>query len=133
MGGKVYDRTAFKRDDDGYAPQFTNTVAQLNPWNPNNTDSNVPIRINGNPTFSNDVSTRHLYDSDYLKLKNVKLSYKLPSLKTAIKGGTVYVQGDNLLLLSELDGYDPEAVVDGVNFFQVPTARTVMLGLQLQF
>ncbi|HER39719.1 MAG TPA: SusC/RagA family TonB-linked outer membrane protein, partial [Salinimicrobium catena] len=133
MGGKVYDRTAFKRDDDGYAPQFTNTTAQLNPWNPNNTDSNVPIRINGNPTFSNDVSTRHLYDSDYLKLKNVKLSYKLPAMWNAIKGGSVYAQGDNLLLLTELDGYDPEAVANGVNFFQVPTARTLMLGLQLQF
>ncbi|WP_424494144.1 SusC/RagA family TonB-linked outer membrane protein [Salinimicrobium sp. GXAS 041] len=133
MGGKVYDRTAFKRDDDGYAPQFTNTVAQLSPWNPNNTDATVPIRINGNPTFSNDVSTRHLYDSDYLKLKNVKLSYRLPAMWNTIKGGSVYVQGDNLLLLTELDGYDPEAVVDGVNFFQVPTARTLMLGLQLQF
>lgn len=133
MGGKVYDRTAFKRDDDGYAPQFTNTEAQLNPWNPNNTDSTVPIRINGNPTFSNDVSTRHLYDSDYLKLKNVKLSYNLPAMWNTIKGGSVYAQGDNLLLLTELDGYDPEAVVNGVNFFQVPTARTLMLGLQLQF
>lgn len=133
VGGKVYDRTAFKRDDDGYAPQFTNTTAQLNPWNPNNTDATVPIRINGNPTFSNDVSTRHLYDSDYLKLKNVKLSYKLPAMWNAIKGGSVYAQGDNLLLMTELDGYDPEAVVDGVNFFQVPTARTLMLGLQLQF
>lgn len=133
MGGKVYDRTAFKRDDDGYAPQFTNTVAQLNPWNPNNTDATVPIRINGNPTFSNDVSTRHLYDSDYLKLKNVKLSYKLPAMWNTIKGGSVYAQGDNLLLLTELDGYDPEAVSNGVNFFQVPTARTLMLGLQLQF
>lgn len=133
MGGKVYDRTAFKRDDDGYAPQFTNTVAQLSPWNPNNTDATVPIRINGNPTFSNDVSTRHLYDSDYFKLKNVKLSYRLPAMWNTIKGGSVYVQGDNLLLLTELDGYDPEAVVDGVNFFQVPTARTLMLGLQLQF
>lgn len=133
VGGKVYDRTAFKRDDDGYSPQFTNTVNQLNPWNPNNTDSTVPIRINGNPTFSNDVSTRHLYDADYLKLKNIKLSYNLPAIWNTIKGGSVYVQGDNLLLLTELDGYDPEAVVDGVNFFQVPTARTIMLGLQLQF
>ncbi len=133
LGGKVYDRTAFKRDDDGFAPQYTNTVAQLNPWNPNNTDANVPIRINGNPTFSNDVSTRHLYDADYMKLKNVKLSYNLPALWNTIKGGSVYLQGDNLLLLTELDGYDPEAVVDGVNFFQVPTAKTVLLGLQLQF
>ncbi|MFO8146548.1 MAG: SusC/RagA family TonB-linked outer membrane protein [Gillisia sp.] len=133
IGGKVYDRTAFKRDDDGYAPQFTNTVAQLNPWNPDNLNSTVPIRINGNPTFSNDVSTRHLYDSDYLKLKNVKLNYKLPAIGNTIKGGSVYAQGDNLLLLTELDGYDPEAVVNGVNFFQVPTARTLILGIQLQF
>ncbi|MBJ7880746.1 SusC/RagA family TonB-linked outer membrane protein [Gelidibacter salicanalis] len=132
-GGKVYDRTAFKRDDDGFAPQFTNTVAQLNPWNPNNIDATVPIRINGNPTFSNDVSTRNLYNSDYLKLKNIKLSYNLPPLWNTIKGGNIYVQGDNLFLLTELDGYDPEAVVDGVNFFQVPTAKTVLLGLQLQF
>jgi TonB-linked SusC/RagA family outer membrane protein len=132
LGGKVYDRTAFKRDDDGLAPQYTNTVAQLSPWNPNNTDATVPIRINGNPTFSNDVSTRHLYDSDYLKLKNVKLSYDLPALWNTIKGGSVYLQGDNLFLLTELDGYDPEAIADGVNFFQVPTARAVLLGIQLQ-
>jgi hypothetical protein len=132
LGGKVYDRTAFMRDDDGFAPQYTNTVAQLSPWNPNNTDATVPIRINGNPTFSNDVSTRHLYDSDYLKLKNVKLSYNLPALGNTIKGGSVYLQGDNLFLLTELDGYDPEAIADGVNFFQVPTARTVLLGIQLQ-
>lgn len=133
VGGKVYDRTAFMRDDDGYSPQYTNTVAQLNPWNPNNTGSDVPIRINGNTTFSNDVSTRHLYDADYLKLKNVKLNYSLPSMGNVIDGGAVYVQGDNLVLLTELDGYDPEAVVNGVNFFQVPSARTLILGIQLQF
>ena len=132
IGGEAYDRTAFKRDDDGFAPQFTNTVAQLNPWNPNNTDSTVPIRINGNPTFSNDVSTRHLYSSDYLKLRNVKLSYSLPNYKL-LQGGTVYVQGDNLLLFTELDDYDPEAVANGVNFFQVPTATSIILGLQLKF
>jgi len=133
VGGKVYDRTAFKRDDDGFSPQYTNTTAQLNPWNPNNTDSNVPIRINGNTSFSNDVSTRHLYDGDYLKFKNIKLSYNLPTLWNTIHDGTVYIQGDNLLLLTELDGYDPEAVLNGVNFFQVPTAQSIILGMQLKF
>lgn len=133
VGGKAYDRTAFKRDDDGFAPQFTNTTSQLNPWNPNNTDSDVPMRINGNPSFSNDVSTRHLYSADYLKFKNLKLSYQLPSMWNMINGGSVYVQGDNLLLFTELDDYDPEAVVNGVSFFQVPTARSMMLGVQLKF
>lgn len=132
LGGKAYDRTAFMRDDDGYAPQYTNTTAQLNPWNPNNTDAVVPIRINGNSSFSNDVSTRHLYSADYLKLRNVKLSYNLPKYKL-IQGGSIYVQGDNLLLFTELNDYDPEAVSNGVNFFQVPTASSIVLGLQLKF
>ena len=113
-------------------PQYTNTTAQLNPWNPNNTDAVVPIRINGNSSFSNDVSTRHLYSADYLKLRNVKLSYNLPKYKM-IQGGSIYVQGDNLLLFTELNDYDPEAVSNGVNFFQVPTASSIVLGLQLKF
>ncbi|WP_339715196.1 TonB-dependent receptor [uncultured Kriegella sp.] len=132
VGGEAYDRTAFKRDDDGFAPQFTNTTAQLNPWNPNNVDSNVPIRINGNTTFSNDVSTRHLYNADYLKLRNLKLSYNLPQYKL-IQGGAVYIQGDNLLLFTELNDYDPEAIANGVNFFQMPTATSLVIGLQLKF
>lgn len=132
IGGEAYDRTAFKRDDDGFAPQFTNTTAQLNPWNPNNTNATVPIRINGNPTFSNDVSTRHLYNGDYLKLRNVKLSYGLPNYGL-LQGGSVYVQGDNLLLFTELNDYDPEAISNGVNFFQTPTATSVVLGVQLKF
>ncbi|WP_233897659.1 SusC/RagA family TonB-linked outer membrane protein [Tenacibaculum piscium] len=132
LGGKVYDRTAFKRDDDGHAPQFTNTTAQLNPWNPNNLSSDVPIRINGNNTFSNDVSTRHLYSADYLKLKNVKLSFNLPKMKI-IDGGSVYIQADNLLMFTEMNDYDPEAISNGVNFFQTPTATSILLGFELKF
>lgn len=131
MGGKAYNRTAFKRDDDGFSPQFTNTTAQLNPWNPNNTAANVPIRINGNTSFSNDVSTRHLYNADYLKLRNIKLSYNFPEGKF-FKGGSIYLQGDNLFLFTELDDYDPEAIANGVNFFQTPTASSLILGLQIK-
>ncbi|WP_434036246.1 SusC/RagA family TonB-linked outer membrane protein [Formosa sp. 4Alg 33] len=131
VGGKAYDRTAFKRDDDGFSPQFTNTTAQLNPWNPNNSDSNVPIRINGNTSFSNDVSTRHLYDADYLKLRNIKLSYNF-SKSQLLQGGSIYIQGDNLFLFTELNDYDPEAIANGVNFFQTPTASSLILGLQIK-
>ncbi|GAA3650461.1 TonB-dependent receptor [Flavivirga jejuensis] len=132
LGANAYDYTAFKRDDDGFSPQFTNTTAQLSPWNPNNVNSNVPIRINGNNSFSNDVSTRHLYSADYLKLKNVRLNYKLPVSAKFIEDTTIYLQGENLFLLTELDGFDPEAVSNGVNFFQVPTATSVTLGVQVK-
>jgi len=131
IGGKAYDWTAFKRDDDGFFPQFTSTPAQLNPWTPLNPDAQVPIRINGNNTFSNDVSTRHLYKADYLKLRNVRLSYHLDKLKF-LQDCTCFIQGDNLVLWTKLDDFDPEAISNGINLFQTPTSRSVVLGLQFK-
>lgn len=131
IGGKAYDWTAFKRDDDGFLPQFTSTQAQLNPWTPLNPDSKVPIRINGNSTFSNDVSTRHLYDADYLKIRNIRLSYHLDKFKF-LQGGTFFIQGDNLLLWTKLDDFDPEAIINGVNLFQTPTSRSIVMGVQFK-
>lgn len=131
IGGKAYDWTAFKRDDDGFFPQFTSTQAQLNPWTPLNPDAKVPIRINGNSTFSNDVSTRHLYHADYLKIRNVRLSYHLDKFKF-IQSGTCFIQGDNLFLWTKLDDFDPEAIATGINLFQTPTSRSVVLGIQFK-
>lgn len=131
IGGKAYDWTAFKRDDDGFLSQFTSTQAQLNPWTPLNPDSKVPIRINGNSTFSNDVSTRHLYDADYLKIRNIRLSYHLDKFKF-LQGGTFFIQGDNLLLWTKLDDFDPEAIINGVNLFQTPTSRSIVMGVQFK-
>ncbi|MBB2950339.1 SusC/RagA family TonB-linked outer membrane protein [Sphingobacterium sp. JUb56] len=131
IGGKAYDWTAFKRDDDGFLPQFTSTKAQLNPWTPLNPDSKVPIRINGNNTFSNDVSTRHLYNADYLKVRNIRLSYHLDKFRF-LQGATCFIQGDNLLLWTRLDDFDPEAITNGVNLFQTPTSRSVLIGVQFK-
>ena len=132
LGAKAYDRTGFMRANDGYSPQFTIDQSQLNPWTPNNTAASVPIRINGNSSFSNDVSTRYLYSADYLKLKNVRFSYRLPAFANIIEGGSLYLQAENLFLITELDGYDPEAVLNGVNFYQIPTATTITLGVQIK-
>lgn len=130
IGAKAYDWTAFKRDDDGFYPQFTTTRAQLNPWTPLNTNTSVPIRINGNSSFSNDVSTRHLYSGDYLKLRNLRMGYNFPNNKW-FQATKVYLQADNLLLWTAIDDYDPEAIANGVNLFQTPTSRSIMLGIQL--
>ncbi|MGO1242885.1 MAG: SusC/RagA family TonB-linked outer membrane protein [Sphingobacterium sp.] len=129
IGAKAYDRTAFKRDDDGFYPQFTSTQAQLDPWTPFNANASVPIRINGNSSFSNDVSTRHLHSGDYLKLRNLRIGYNIPTNRY-LRAAKIYLQGDNLLLWTQLNDYDPEAVVSGVNLFQTPTARSFMLGIQ---
>ena len=132
-GGEVYDLTSYKRDDDGARPQYTVTVDQLDRWTPTNTDTYVPVRINGTTNGSNARSTRYLYSADYIKLKNIRLGYNLPIKNKYIQSVNLYTLVNNVFLSTELDGYDPESSVNGVNFYQIPTARSFTLGLKLDF
>jgi TonB-linked SusC/RagA family outer membrane protein len=69
----------------------------------------------------------------YLRLKNVVLSYNIPSQyykKAGISNINVYVTGNNLLYLwTGTDKFDPE--VDGANSY--PTMRTIAIGANLSF
>ncbi|WP_142784364.1 SusC/RagA family TonB-linked outer membrane protein [Changchengzhania lutea] len=133
IGGSVYDLTSYKRDDDGARPQYTVTTNQLNRWTPTNTNTNVPVRINGATNGSNAISTRYLYSADYLKLKNIRLGYNVPIKNKYIQSVNLYALINNVFLSTELDGYDPESSINGVNFYQIPTARSFTLGLKLDF
>ncbi|MGK0254740.1 MAG: TonB-linked SusC/RagA family outer membrane protein [Mariniflexile sp.] len=132
-GGEVYDLTSYKRDDDGASPQYNVTIDQLDRWTPTNTDTNVPVRINGTANGSNARSTRYLYSADYIKLKNIRLGYNLPIKNKYIQSVNLYALVNNVFLSTELDGYDPESSLNGVNFYQIPTARNFTLGLKLDF
>jgi len=71
-------------------------------------------------------------DASYIKLKNLYLSYRIPDswLKTAkIRQVKLYVQGQNLLTLTNYKGSDPELLPRGG--LMVPTLRTLTAGIQL--
>ena len=109
------------------------TTNQLNRWTPTNTNTNVPVRINGATNGSNAISTRYLYSADYLKLKNIRLGYNVPITSKYIQSINLYALINNVFLSTALDGYDPESSINGVNFYQIPTARSFTLGLKLDF
>jgi TonB-linked SusC/RagA family outer membrane protein len=85
----------------------------LNRWTPNNRDSNIP-RAGTASTFSGIFNnTREIENGSYLRLKNVKLSYKFPikngeSFWSNFQNITVFFSGTNLLLLSNFKLFDPE-------------------------
>jgi TonB-linked SusC/RagA family outer membrane protein len=133
VGGDVYDLTSYKRDDDGARPQYTVTTDQLDRWTPTNTVTDVPVRISGTANGSNARSTRFLYSADYLKLKNIRIGYNLPINNKHIQSVNLHALVNNAFLLTELDGYDPESSINGVNFYQIPSARSFTLGLQIDF
>ncbi|WP_346316876.1 SusC/RagA family TonB-linked outer membrane protein [Chitinophaga sp. YIM B06452] len=76
----------------------------------------------------------------YVKLREVSLSYDLPSVARFIRSMTVSLTGRNLVSFDSYEGYDPEtnaggnsAVLRGIDFGNVPIPRTYQLSLRASF
>lgn len=90
-------------------------------------------------------TTRFLEKGDFLRLRNVMLSYSLPgslTQKLKIQGLRLFVQGQNLYTWHKFQGWDPEVstVVNSdansnaaVSGAQYPSLRSVNFGLNLIF
>lgn len=88
------------------------------------------------------VSTYYLQDGSFIKLKSLMLSYTLPQKWTdavKMKAIRVYLQGENLALISKYRGWDPEVSSDlspsliGLDKYGVPTPRVYKLGVNISF
>ena len=83
-----------------------------------------------------EFDSRLLEDASFLRLKNLMLSYNLPSglLKKSgfIRGLRIYAQGQNLLTFTNFSGLDPEGV-SNVYAAQYPMSRQYTFGLDLMF
>jgi iron complex outermembrane receptor protein len=87
-------------------------------------------------------SSRWIEDGSFVRLQNITLGYTLDI--PAFFGGSprpvrVYVAGDNLFLLTDYSGYDPEVHTDagiasrGIEYVTYPRARTFTAGFRVQF
>ena len=122
---------------DGAQMNMNQMAAALNYWKkPGDTNCN-PKPIAGNSTSSSEFETdRWIQDGSYLRLKDVTVSYSLPQTavkKMHIKGLRFYVSGLNLLTVSDVTAYDPEAGATGVVAAIYPFAKTVVGGIELTF
>lgn len=122
------------------ADYFDNqTVDQLRRWqNPGDITDVPQARLYG--SNGTGQSTRFLEKSDFIRLRNITLGYTLPkaTLKEAgISSVRLYVTGVNLLTFTKYDGTDPEARRDdtgiGEDFYSAPPAKTIALGVNLNF
>lgn len=90
-------------------------------------------------------SERFIEDASYLRIKNVRLTYNIPSTNISwLRNASVFVSGDNLLTITDYSWYDPEASIynggnvtnrmrAGVDMGNYPTARTYIVGFKLGF
>jgi hypothetical protein len=79
-------------------------------------------------------------DGSYVKLREVALSYELPSFAKFIRSSSVSLVGRNLISWDNYDGFDPEtnaggnsSVLRGVDFGNVPIPRTFQFTFRASF
>jgi len=109
----------------------------MNRWrNPGDaTDIQKFSAFNGeaiNAYFQNAYSDNLISDASFIRLKNVSLSWQLPSKwtgKIASESARIFLQGQNLLTFTKYRGLDPETM----NSVSLPPLRVITAGFQITF
>ena len=142
FGGKVYDAYEAYLLNDGNKTGYQAIKQQADSWSEENPNAANPKFVPNNSSNSNAMSSRYLHDADYIKLKNISLSYNLPKSlvrKAYLENARVFFSADNLKVWNldkKFRGYDVElggvsGVLDGGG--TVPLARTFTMGINLTF
>ena len=102
-----------------------------NIWTEDNRNTDIP-KFGQSLKFD----SRLIENASYIRLKDVRLSYALPTewIKKIglISGVRVYVTGRNLLTLTAFSGFDPESA-GNLTMNQYPNTRQYVGGLQVTF
>ena len=142
IGGKVYDAYEAYLINDGNKTGYQAVREQADSWTPENPNASCPKFVPNNSSNSNQVSSRYLHDADFIKLKNISLSYNLPSQltrKIMLNNVRIFVSADNLKVWNldkDFKGYDVElggvaGYMDGAG--TVPLSQTFTAGINLTF
>jgi iron complex outermembrane receptor protein len=96
-----------------------------------------------NPDNSNAYSSRFIEDASFLRWSNLTIGYTFNTKNISWLGSArVYVTGNNLALITNYSGFDPEVNIDanykgvpslGIDYTQYPKPRTFTFGVNLTF
>ena len=135
-GHYIWDEGTEQLANDGYYSFHRNILkSQTDTWSESNPDGKVPRRVAGNTEGGYYYSSKFLKKGDFLRLKNLTLSYSIPKNfinKMGLTNARVYLAGANLLTFSGLD-IDPEIRSSGYYNYSMPALRTVTLGVEVSF
>ncbi|WP_277483594.1 SusC/RagA family TonB-linked outer membrane protein [Catalinimonas alkaloidigena] len=124
---------------------FVQNFAEVNGfWTPENPSNTVPRPSQGGntTTLTTLVSDRFLEDADFLRVKNVRLSYNFPASFFSgriVRGAQLSLTATNLFTFTKYSGLDPEAssrtslLSAGIDYTPYPLTRLISLGAQFTF
>jgi TonB-linked SusC/RagA family outer membrane protein len=150
VGAQIYDSSSKRQM--GLASDWNFRTDIFDRWRQPGDVAKYPRMSREGATYGKDGeqwfnSTMWLFDGDYLRLKNLTLSYSIPSKglqKVGISSMRVFVTGTNLLTFTKYPGADPEVARDhddprdrnmsaNVSFLTPPQEKIGTLGLNITF
>ncbi len=141
LGNDVFNATRIETEGMFTVNNALATTADR--WRNEGDISRIPRAAFGDPNQNSRISSRFIEDGSHLRLRNVTLSYNLPSAllnRFNVQGMSVYFSGQNLWILTKYSGYDPEvnrdggsAISQGIDYGTYPQSRILTGGLKLDF
>jgi hypothetical protein len=83
---------------------------------------------------SSNATSRFVENGDFISLDNISLGYKLPKSvtdKLNVKTIRFFVQGQNLLIITDYKGINPEMETFGVDLSGTPRSQVVSMGINV--
>ena len=136
-GNKVFIIENRYLQSDGNQMSMNQAKSLLNYWKKPGDTGCAPKPIAGNTTNSYSfASTRFIEKGDYFRIKDITLSYTLPSQlikKAGLGSAKVYASGLTLYTFHDVNFWDPERGIAGMGVGIYPVTKTFVIGLDLTF
>ena len=107
-------------------------------WTPDNPDATLPrITIGQGGVNHNVAHSTFISDRSYFRLKNLQIGYNLPAKmfdNNFIQSARVFLNGTNLLTITDYVGFDPERQARSTNAFaSYPQLKILTGGVNIKF
>ena len=135
-GNKVLITDKYYVNSDGMYMNMNQIKSATNYWKKPGDTNCDPKPVAGNSTSSYYVSSRRIEDGSYTRLKDVTLSYSIPTnivSKAKLQSARIYVSGQNVYTWHHVDWWDPECGVVGLTEGAYPMSKTFVAGIDLTF
>ncbi len=132
-GNKVLNFTRWYTEGGVSNGNYSNEV--LKRWVGPGSSNTQPRVTLDDPNKNSRVSDRFVEDASYVRIKNLRIAYNIPSRWSNLmnlKKAQIYVSSQNLVTITKYTGLDPE-VGNGVDIGFYPQARTFIAGVTVDF
>ncbi len=125
---------------EGLNTTYNQSTAALRRWTYEGQQTDMPKACyNDSEDWRNNerFSDRWIEDGSYLKLKNVRLTYKIPYSNSWLLGLKVWGEANNVFTLTKYLGTDPEmssrnsSIYRGIDNGQIPFGRSFNVGVSI--